>query len=182
MALRPLRADRRRPQALSATAVQIRPVTAGDALALRELRLRALSDAPHAFASSVAEEAAFPAERWSALAGQPAAEGVVCVAIAGTRWLGMAAGRWFDQPAGIAHLWGMWVDPAARRGGLGERLVAAVGDWAAGYDARLLRLGVMADLAGLVRFYERLGFERTGETRTLTGDPGRIALFLARSL
>jgi GNAT superfamily N-acetyltransferase len=162
--------------------VEIRSVGGSDAAALRELRLRALTEAPRSFASGVAEESAFGEERWSKLAAQATAgdEHVVLVAVVDGAWIGMAAGRWFDRERGIAHLWGMWVDPAQRRLGIGGRLVAGIREWAAGQGARFLRLGVIDDVPGLARFYEGLGFVRTGEERPLVRDPERVAVFLAR--
>ena len=94
----------------------------------------------------------------------------------------MAAGGWYDRSRGIAHLWGMWVDPALRRLGIGDRLVAEVRGWAAGQGARFLRLGVITGDADPTGFYERLGFVRTGETGTLRRDPTRPVHYLARPI
>jgi ribosomal protein S18 acetylase RimI-like enzyme len=105
---------------------------------------------------------------------------VIYAAVDGERWLGMAAGGWYDRPRAIAHLWGMWVDPALRRLGIGERLVGEVRGWAAGRQARFLRLGVITGEADPTGFYERLGFVRTGETGTLRRDPTRPVHYLTR--
>ncbi len=161
---------------------QFRTVRASDAERLRELRLRALADTPAVFASTVQEEAALPASHWAELALQSevADHLIIHIALDGERWLGMAAGRWYDRPRGIAHLWGMWVDPAARGLGLGERLVAGIRDWAANHQARFLRLGVVTAEGDPTPFYERLGFVRTGELGTLRRDPTRPVHYLAR--
>jgi ribosomal protein S18 acetylase RimI-like enzyme len=162
--------------------IEIRPVGAGEEGSLRELRLRAMRDAPGAFASTAEQEAAHPQAHWSQLAGQSqlADAMVVFVATDGDRWLAMAAGRWFDRERGIAALWGMWVDPVVRRLGIGERLVAEARRWAASRDARFLRLGLTEGTGGASSFYERLGFVRTGETRPLPRDPSITAVFLVR--
>jgi GNAT superfamily N-acetyltransferase len=160
----------------SSTDVEIRPVAPGEAAALRDLRLRALADAPGAFARTLADEAAHPSSHWVELAG--AME--VFVAINDDRWVGMAAGRWYDQDSGVAQLWGLWVDPCSRGSGLGAQLVAAVDRWAAAHGARVLRLGIIMGGADVEGFYTRLGFARTGEILPLPWDESRIALFLAR--
>jgi GNAT superfamily N-acetyltransferase len=162
--------------------ITVRAVRASEAAPLRELRLRVLTDSPAAFATTAEEEALRPDSDWSELAAVSdlGEDGVVFVAIDDGRWVGIAAGRWFDRDRGIAHLWSMWVDPSARRHGLGERLVAAVRGWANGHGARFLRLGVVAGESDASRFYEHLGFVRTGETRTLERDPTRGAFFLVR--
>lgn len=160
----------------------VRAVRAGDAEEFRALRLRALSESPEAFGSTLDAEAALPASHWSELAHQSelADHAVICVAIDGERWLGMAAGRWHDRERGIAHLWGMWVDPALRRLGVGERLVGAVRDWAAGHGARFVRLGVIVAEGAPRPFYERLGFVATGEVGPLRRDPSRSVQYLVR--
>jgi GNAT superfamily N-acetyltransferase len=163
---------------------EVRLVRAGEGERLRELRLRAVSGAPAAFASTVEHEAAHPDAHWSQLAGQSelADAMVVFVADDGERWLAMAAGRWFDRERGIAALWGMWVDPVARRLGLGDRLVGEVRRWAASQGAEFLRLGVVEGVDDVAAFYERLGFVRTGETRPLVRDETLTAVFLVRPI
>ena len=46
------------------TVITIRRITESDAALLRDVRLRALSDAPMAFGSTYAREAAFDSEEW----------------------------------------------------------------------------------------------------------------------
>jgi GNAT superfamily N-acetyltransferase len=160
----------------------VRAVRQGEEARLRELRIRALADAPNAFAATEEEESAHPDTHWTELArfSEQADSVIVCVAIDDERWIGMAAGRWFDRERGIVQLWGMWVDPGWRRRGVGERLVGAIRGWAVGRGARFVRLGVVQDAAHAGSFYERLGFVRTGETRPLTRDPTIGCFFLAR--
>ena len=164
--------------------VQVRRVRAGEGPQLRELRLRALRDTPHAFASSHRLEVAQPEAHWSelALASEKGQDAVVLVAMHDRRWIAMAASRWFDQEAGIAQLWGMWVEPAARGRGVGRTLVSAVASWAAARGAAVLRLGVTDPAAEVASFYEQLGFRRTGESRRLPPDGAVRAFFLVRSL
>ena len=160
----------------------IRAVVAGDADRLRALRLRALADAPDAFGSSLEAELAHPDSEWLDLArlSEDADEVAVFAAVDGERWVGMAGGHWYDREEGVAGLWGMWVDPAARGRGLGARLVAAVHEWAAAHGARVLRLGVISGEGDPTRFYEGLGFAATGESGTLRRDPTRAFRHMAR--
>lgn len=163
---------------------EVRPVIGGEGPRLRELRLRAIEDAPRAFASTAEEEAVRPEAHWAELAYQSELADAVVVFVAGDgeRWLAMAAGRWFDRERGIAQLWGMWVDPVVRRLGIGERLVAEVRRWAVGHGATFLRLGVTEGAGDAASFYERLGFVRTGEARPLARDEAITAVFLVRPL
>lgn len=164
--------------------VSVAVVRDGDAPRLRELRLRALADSPQAFAGTAEQEAQLPASHWEELARQ-SADGdhvAIYVAVDGERWLAMGAGRWYDRDRAIAQLWGMWVDPALRGSGLGERLVTHVREWAVAHGARFLRLGVVTRDDDATGFYERLGFVRTGEAGPMRVDPSRDAHFLVRPI
>lgn len=158
--------------------IAVRGVRAGEGPRLRELRLRAIDDAPSAFGSTPEHERQLPDDHWSQLATGGVQIGVY-VAIDGGRWIGMAAGRWYARECGIVQLWGMWVEPDRRGEGVGERLVAAVRGWATAHRARFLRLGVI-DGSRAIAFYERLGFVLTGETKPLIRDPTVLAVYMAR--
>ena len=155
----------------------LRRACRGDEPRLRDLRLRALVDAPEAFAATYDEDAARPSSHWTRLATDP--EVAVFVAVDAGDWVGMAGGRWLDRERGIVQLWGMWVDPRSRGHELGRRLADAVRGWARLAGARRLRLGVIDGLC-LQDFYERLGFELTGETMRLPRDESQLAVFLGR--
>lgn len=158
--------------------IAVRGVRAGEGPRLRELRLRAIDDAPSAFGSTPEHERQLPEDHWSQLAAGGVQIGVY-VAIDGDRWIGMAAGRWYARERGIVQLWGMWVEPDRRGEGIGERLVAAVRGWAADNRAHFLRLGVI-DGSRAIAFYERLGFVLTGETKPLIRDPTVLAVYMGR--
>jgi GNAT superfamily N-acetyltransferase len=100
----------------------------------------------------------------------------------GGGWRAMAGARWFDRPARVAQLWGVWVEPSMRGNGLGRRLVDEIAGWATERGALRLRLGVIDRAAAVAVFYERLGFAPTGETRALPPDGAATAFFLAREL
>jgi GNAT superfamily N-acetyltransferase len=162
--------------------ITVRAVRAGEQEPLRELRLRALSETPEMFGSTVLEEQGYADAHWSALAegvGVDGGEAAVYVAIDDERWVGMAAGRWFERDRGIAQLWGMWVEPELRGRGTGERLARAVRGWAQNHDARFLRLGVVQD-SPVISLYERLGFVDTGERTPLQRDPAVMARYMVR--
>jgi len=114
----------------------------GDADRLREVRLRALADAPFAFASSLERERDYGAEFWEGRVAESelGVVGAVFVAIDGPRNVGMAGGFFASGDRETATLWGMWVDPAARRRGVGRTLVEAVASWARESGAKILRL------------------------------------------
>src|SRR5689334_14527241 len=125
--------------------MQIRRIRADEGMRLREIRLRALAEAPTAFGSMLAESEQVPEAAWQERAGAAAtgAQRRLFVAEDGERWLGLAGGVIDDEtPPGEVELVSMWVDPAARGSGLGRQLVDAVADWARAGGATRLRLWV----------------------------------------
>jgi GNAT superfamily N-acetyltransferase len=158
--------------------IAVRAIRTGEGPRLRELRLRAMADAPGAFGSTPEHEEQLSDDHWSALADGGDENGVY-VAIDDEAWIGMAAGRWFERERGIVQLWGMWVEPDRRGERIGERLVGSVRGWATTHGARFMRLGVM-DASPAIPFYERLGFVLTGEIKPLTRDPSVLAVYMAR--
>ena len=86
----------------------VRPVAAGEALALRELRLRALADAPAAFASTLAAESLLPDDHWrrlvdEAVAGEP---GTIAIAVDGDALGGHGGGRLVSSASAESRSYG----------------------------------------------------------------------------
>lgn len=139
----------------------IRPIRPDEWRELRELRLRALADAPDAFGATFQEEAADPDEIWQHRADRP--DGIMVVAVDDTEaFVGMASGGPAGGELDAAGIYGMWVDPAARGQRIGEALVAVVASWAQAAGHERLALGVTIGNASASALYERLGFEDTG--------------------
>lgn len=151
---------------------------------LRALRLQALADAPMAFGSTLAAEAAFADAVWQerASAGAAAADRVTFVAEANGRWVGMATGLAIDPGEPDPALVGMFVDPAARGRGAGAALVEAVSAWARARGAARLTLWVTDVNAAALALYRRSGFRPTGETQPLDHTPSIGEIRMARDL
>jgi GNAT superfamily N-acetyltransferase len=104
---------------------KVRRLSTGEATLVRDLRLRALRDAPMAFGSTLAREEAYTLEQW---ARWGAGEGqAVFVAEPAA---GLASGAIDDDDPTFAHLCARWVAPEARGTGAGRALVEAVVAWA----------------------------------------------------
>jgi len=133
----------------------------------RDLRLRALADSPDAFGSTLEREREHAEPAWRAwIDGWEGSANRFVVGETEDGWVGMSVGsRTADEPD--AHLYGMWVEPAWRRRGVGGSLVQAVVDWARSWGARGVILGVTERNEGAAGFYERLGFTDTGERHPL---------------
>ena len=160
-------------------AVEARQAQAADWEALRRLRLRALADAPDAFASTLAAEAAFPAEVWRRRAeGGPAS--AIFIARQDGADVGLAGVFAEPDPPGRMHLVSMWVDPRHRRQGIARALIDLAIGWAADHRASEVVLWVADQNDAARRLYERLGFRPTGERQPLPSNPARTESLLRR--
>ena len=144
---------------------------------LKELRLRALSDAPDAFGSSVDVESEYPDGVWE----QRASDQPLFVAVEAQRWWGMAGIFRPDVPSTVG-IWGMWVDPSHRGRGIGRALLDAAVEWAREEGARRVVLTVTESNPAAHRLYVGSGFVPTGVRRPLSSNPTLTEIELARPL
>ncbi len=142
--------------------ITIRPAGPADAERLRTLRLAGLAGDPTAFSSDYASSSQDPLETWVTRL-ERYAQGVnesMQVAEAGDQLVGMA-GIFRDPRPKIRHtgtVFGVYVDPAMRGRKLGERLVRACLEWAAGHELAVVKLGVNSTNAAAIQCYLRCGF------------------------
>lgn len=140
--------------------MEVRVLGTGEWATWREIRLRALQDSPKAFGSTYAREQGFADRVWRDRLADP---GSVCVLVdADGSPFGMGGG-FIDLP-GLLHVVAMWVDPSARRRGVGHLVLDALAGWA-GERGLQLHLDVYSGNPGARSCYERYGFVATGETR-----------------
>ena len=156
----------------------------GEGALLRELRLRALSDAPYAFATSVEAAEARSAEHWEdfAVKSEAAETQVTFVVVSNRMWLGMASAFLEPDEPRTAQMVQMWVEPESRGLGLGRRLVDAVVDWARERGMTRLRASVTEGNIAAGSLYAAVGFRPTGEQRPLRSNPSLTEIGLARDL
>jgi GNAT superfamily N-acetyltransferase len=157
--------------------VLVRQTMIADWPALRDIRLLALQDAPDAFASTYAREAAFGAADWQQRATR---DGSFIAFLPEVGPAGLAAGN-LAAP-GVAELVGMFVRPPARGRGVGEALVDAVTGWAREKDASTVHLWVTESNKHARRLYERCGFTATSERQPLPSNPALGEIGMTRRL
>jgi ribosomal protein S18 acetylase RimI-like enzyme len=158
----------------------VRRLGADEAGLLRDLRLRALGDAPMAFGSTLAREEAYTPQEWARWATDAAAGERQAVFIAEPA-AGLASGVIDDDEPTLAHLYAMWVAPDGRGTGAGRALVDAVVAWAAERGAVRLTTSVTeGNLAGAA-LYAAAGFADTGRREPL-GHSDAIVAVLERAL
>lgn len=160
------------------SSLEVRQLAPQEWRIFRELRLRALRDAPEAFGTTAAEAQSWGPDQWRQRLGTR----VAFVALDGEATIGLACGIPAERPD-EAELISMWVDPTSRRQGAGRRLVDAVAGWAASEGFRTLRLWVARRNPDAASFYSSLSFARTGEVQPMGArQPGRLEFAMSREL
>jgi ribosomal protein S18 acetylase RimI-like enzyme len=139
---------------------------------LRELRLRALRESPDAFSPRAEDVAREPDDYWQrgarALAGEHAR---LFVAERDGAAVGLVSAT---AAAGTGYIGAMWIDPAARGGGLGRALLGSACAWLRTRGCAPLALTVTETNAAAIALYESAGFRLTGEFEPLReGSPLR---------
>ena len=162
----------------------VRRVGADEWALLRDVRLRALADSPDAFGSTLERESGYADDDWSdwAAHGASGGESATFVAEAGARSLGMLIVAREQDDTAVAHLYGMWVEPGARRLGLGRRLIAAAERWAAVNGCLDVRLWVVVDNVPAVDLYRSVGYADTGTREPLDRDPSFVMAEFRKAL
>jgi dihydropteroate synthase len=146
--------------------VSVREALPADWRTWRELRLRALADAPEAFGEVHAEVAAREEKAWHD-AVAPRTGVVRYLAERDGAPVGMMVVALDPTDATRAHVYAMWVAPEARDRGIGGELVRAGLAWARRRAALDVELRVGERQAAAGRLYLRCGFAPTGERRVL---------------
>lgn len=161
----------------------VRRITLADLDLYRELRLRALKDAPSAFGSTYDDEALRPISEWTERVVRAAggSERALFLAFVAAECVGLA-GCVEDDLGADRQLVSMWVAPAHRGTGVAGDLVDAVLGWAAEMEARSIGLWVTKDNSRARRFYERCGFAVTGDVQPLPSDPCKDEIRMIRQL
>ncbi|MFI0780814.1 GNAT family N-acetyltransferase [Streptomyces sp. NPDC021212] len=134
--------------------VRLQVLTADDWPLWREVRLAALTDAPHAFKATLADWHRGGEERWRARLTMPGAFHVV--ALQDGRAVGVAGG--VPGADGVRELRSVWVGPEARGLGVGDLLLAAVEGWARRSGGTTLKLAVFPGNDAAIALYRRHGF------------------------
>jgi GNAT superfamily N-acetyltransferase len=163
------------PMNRSDSAICYQQITPRNVVIFKDVRLRALQDAPLAFGSTYADELKLTDADWLNRATRWNGErGVGFLAFDRATPCGIAGSFLDEQDPARARLISMWVAPTHRRRGVGYLLVQAVLAWARLRQVHTLALMVTSVNESAFRFYERLGFTRTGRTELYPHDPAIV--------
>jgi GNAT superfamily N-acetyltransferase len=161
--------------------IKIRPFKSNDARLLKAVRLVALQESPHAFASRYSEAIDLPANYWLDI--------VQCkgnyknsksfIGEDGDKPIAMAA--CYPESAETFRLIAMWVKPGSRSAGVGSAILNFVESWASDQGAKELVAAVYSNNSTAMGFYSNQGFIETEEKRQ--SDSGKsIELQLTKTL
>jgi len=149
--------------------ISVRPIALHEWQKYRDIRLQALQDAPDAFGSTWAAEAAQADEHWSTRMAAAAASdtdralfAVNGEAVCGLVWCKLSAAE-----PGVADIYQMWVAPAARGLGAGRALLSQALAWAKNRGTQRVRLGVTVADSPAMQLYRSLGFAPVGQPEPL---------------
>ncbi len=145
---------------------------------LRDVRLRALEEAPYAFGTTLAEGLKRTDRDWQDMARDPAtlSDRAYFMAYVEDNPCGMA-GCYRTAPDTVV-LTAMWVAPEVRGQKIGEQIVRAVIEWAREGGATKLEAWVSENNPARF-FYQKVGFEETRLTEPLRSD-SKIQMILIR--
>jgi GNAT superfamily N-acetyltransferase len=148
---------------------QIRTFAPHEWKTYKDLRLRALKDAPNAFGRTLAETVGWPDAKWAGRLSEGAGSplNLPLVVEVDKEPAGLAWGRIEEANPQVAHLYQMWVAPEFRRLGAAQMLVEAVIAWARAQNVCYLELGVTMGNIPATRLYSRVGFEPAGDPHPL---------------
>jgi len=159
--------------------IVVREIAKDDWEQMRDVRLAALAEAPSAFGSSYAREAAFTEEQWRGRISERSVTFFARVDSAGSAPAGLA-GVYVED--GTANLVSMWVRPPARGLGVGKALIEAAAAWAKARGFAALFLWVTEANTSARRLYDQCGFTPTGERQPLPSDPALTEIGMSRTL
>jgi ribosomal protein S18 acetylase RimI-like enzyme len=155
--------------------IALESVTPQNALVFKEVRLRALQDSPYAFGSTYAKESQLPDAEWVERATRWNGErSILYLATEGGAPCGVVGAAIDESDPTRAQLISMWTAPTHRQRGVGRVLVGQILVWARDRGVCSVQLMVTSNNESAMRFYQRLGFTRTGRTEPYPNDPAVI--------
>ncbi|MEM9119340.1 MAG: GNAT family N-acetyltransferase [Cyanobacteria bacterium P01_F01_bin.56] len=161
----------------------LQPITPAVADQFRNVRLRALQDAPAAFCATYAKEALLTPADWQRRAAQwTSDQAIAYLALDGQKAHAIAAGIIAPDNSAKASLRSMWVASPYRHCGVGKQLVEAIARWAMDQQIPALYLEVTSNNEAAIAFYHRLGFVKTGKTEPYPNDARLTVYEMVRQL
>jgi ribosomal protein S18 acetylase RimI-like enzyme len=158
--------------------IVVRAATTEEWHVLRDTRLAALQDAPNAFGSSYAEQAASVEADWRRRVSRGCTFFAYVPEVNGSEPSGLVGS--FQEEPGTVELVSLWVRPRVRGRGVGEALVTAVIAWANSKSVASVHLWLTETNQRARALYERCGFNLTGERQPMPAKPDLTEIGMIR--
>jgi ribosomal protein S18 acetylase RimI-like enzyme len=158
--------------------VAVREVGPDEWETLRDVRLAALREAPYAFGSTYAQEAAFTEQNWR---DRLTSRSVTFFAGTETDPKPVGLVGVYEED-GTADLVSMWVRPSVRGQRIGDVLITASANWTRARGYSTLCLWVTHSNTAARKLYARCGFIPTGESQPLPSSPSLLEIRMRRPL
>ena len=163
--------------------ITIERITSQNVINFKDVRLRALQDTPLAFGSTYADESKLTDADWLSRTTRWNGErGIGFLAFDDAMPCGIAGSFLVEADPTQAKLISMWTAPTHRQRGIGRLLVDEVLHWARARQVHTLLLMVTSVNDSAIRFYERLGFTRTGRSEPYPNDPSITEYEMSRAI
>lgn len=160
--------------------IEVRPLDFGEGVEYRDLRLRALAEAPDAYRTTYEEAMQITIEGFEHRYRRVVTEGIERMYVIGEpgEIFGSAQVSTEDNPPEVASVMTMWVNPERRGLGAGRLLLLACEQWARDHGCRDVTLDVTSINTTARDFFERAGYVGTGELEPLRpGSPLQLERF-----
>lgn len=141
----------------------IRPFASDEWPAYRDIRLRALADAPEAFCSTLAEEQARSDDDWAGRLARATESGIdrPLAALLDNKMVGLTWAKVDSVDSSVVNIFQMWVAPEARGRKVAVALLEDAIAWARSRQASAVQLGVVSGNMAAAQLYEKIGFRTT---------------------
>jgi L-amino acid N-acyltransferase YncA len=153
---------------------------------IRDVMLKMLADAPHAFGETLVEAESREMQEWQQLVEHLTNTPYACAYIAKDHQgeCGFVLGDTTlpQLPPGAVIAARLWVAPRQRGRGLGRKLMDVVTRWAEEQGMDQICVGIKDTNLGVMKFFEHLGYHDTGIRKQVSDDSPRHLILMARKL
>jgi len=153
---------------------------------IRDVMLKMLEDAPHAFGDTLAQAEAREMNEWQQFTEQLTNTPHGCIFLAedhrGVYGFVLGDTRLPQLPPATVIAARLWVTPRQRGTGLGRKLMDTMTLWAEEQGMDQMYAGITETNLSVVKFFERLGYHDTGIREQISGDWPRQIIVMARKL
>lgn len=162
----------------------VRRIGLNEGTLYREMRLTSLADSPDAFSTTLESANDRSPESWSEQADSAAVgrDRAIFLSFCDDRPVGIAALYRDAEDRTLGEVVQVWVAPAHRGNGAAGALLDSLLSWARNSSYERLAAWVNGENPRAARFFEKLGFQMTGETGPFRPGADRTARLMTREV